>query len=122
MELGYAPTSELRQAVEKFSRRKPLAAVTIKLVLDWNPCQLLQRVDFDFKSPENIKNMLRLTGTLKQALALTVAEYMSMVWPGTWEPLVELIIKLITIPEGHMCVSKLQTIISLLVQMILSSV
>ncbi|KEY74521.1 hypothetical protein S7711_08505 [Stachybotrys chartarum IBT 7711] len=91
----------------KLSRRKPLATVTIKFVLNWNPQKFLQRVEFDFQSPEKIRNMLCMTGTPNGAQALTVAEYMAMVWPGTWEPLMDLITKLITIPEGHMCVNQM---------------
>lgn len=87
------------------SRRSPLPSVTMVFKLDWNPVRFLHEHGLDPKLPNVLSNVLCLTGTVSEAQATTVVEYMAQTWPETGKPLLSLVENLLSLPEGKECVS-----------------
>ncbi|KFH48915.1 hypothetical protein ACRE_002250 [Hapsidospora chrysogenum ATCC 11550] len=85
----------------KLSHRRLPSATTMTFHLDWNPIEVLRDNGIDPTLPSPIEGVLCLTGTIAEAQAATVGEYMAQTWPMTWRPLVILISELVSTVEGQ---------------------
>ncbi|RYP73035.1 hypothetical protein DL771_003903 [Monosporascus sp. 5C6A] len=93
-----------QEPLRRISRRRPPSAVTMILTLDWNPVKFFHDQGLDPTLPGVLERVLSLTGTLHEAQATTVVEYMTQTWPETWEPIITLISDLVSKPEGEECI------------------
>jgi hypothetical protein len=89
-----------QEPLPKLSRWRPSLTYSISFKLNWNPISVLRDQGVDPSVPGILDRVLCLTGTISEAQATTVAEYMSQTWPETTEPVIMLISNLLSLPEG----------------------
>ena len=66
--------------------------VSTCFLLDWTPHQFIEKQGYDnLPSDKVLDHVICLTGTWRQAQAMTVSEYMAQTWPATHQPLRELV-------------------------------
>jgi len=92
--------------LRRMSRRKASSYVEMTFTLDWNLGKFLRDQDFGAASPEVLEQVLCLTGSFDEAQSTTVLEYMIQTWPITHEPILHLLKKLVSLPEGIECSRK----------------
>jgi hypothetical protein len=100
-DIGDAIRTQMRsqQKLRTVSRQAAPASVEISFELDWSPREFIVAQEYGV-APENVlDNIICLTGTWKQAQAMTVAEYMAQTWPLTNEPLRVLLKRVLATPE-----------------------
>jgi len=100
--IGITLQTELQaqDPLRKLSHRGPSLTYTISYKLDWNPVSVLRDLGVDPSAPGILGRVLCLTGTISEAQATTVAEYIAQTWPETAEPVVMLVSNLLSLPEG----------------------
>ncbi|KAH6976285.1 hypothetical protein BKA56DRAFT_488826 [Ilyonectria sp. MPI-CAGE-AT-0026] len=89
--------------LRQISGRKPSSTVTMAFSLDWNPMSIFRDRELDLTLTDIFERVMCLTGTVYEAQATTVMEYMAQTWPETGEHIIALIKKLVSSPEGKEC-------------------
>jgi hypothetical protein len=95
----------------KMSHRRPQSLTRMTFNLDWDPAQFIHDQDIHDErlafAPNNLQNVLCLTGSWKNAQAATLVDYMGQTWPGTGQYIITLLKELICVPKGQECFCKL---------------
>lgn len=99
-----------QEPLRQISGRKPSSTVTMVFSLDWNPMSIFLERELDLTLTDVFERAMCLTGTVYEAQATTVVEYMAQTWPETGEHIIALIKKLISSPEGEECVCRFHPI------------
>jgi hypothetical protein len=98
---------ERQDLPRKLSRWEPTSVLTMEFDLKWKLKEYVDHLSFSGLSPtKNLdfwEHALCLTGSWSEAKAVTVAEYIPRVWPGTGDHLLTLVYNLIRAPEGSQC-------------------
>lgn len=74
-------------SLRNVSRRSPPPRVELSLSIDWDPREFIKGQEYSTPPEKVFDHIICLTGTWKNAQAMTVAEYMEQTWPLTNEPL-----------------------------------
>lgn len=88
------------QSLRTFSRREPPPRIVLSFKLNWQPLKFIQDQGYYIPPHEAFNRIICLTGTWKQAQAMTVAEYMEQSWPLTNGPLRSLLKEVLALPPG----------------------
>jgi len=104
-EIGTHLRDRLRaqKPLSKISRRRPSSQVRMKFDVNWNPLLVINEKSCLCPPSEFIHKVLVLTGSLSEAQATTVREYVDQTWPATGAPILGLLEQLISVPEGREC-------------------
>lgn len=78
-------------SVRNASRRLPPPRVELCLSLKWDPREFIKCQEYSMPPEKAFDHIICLTGTWKNAQAMTVAEYMEQTWPLTNERLRNLV-------------------------------
>lgn len=84
------------QSLRNISYRSPPPRVELCLSLDWDPREFIKGQEYSTPPEKVFDHIICLTGTWKNAQAMTVAEYMEQTWPLTNEPLRNLMKQILT--------------------------
>lgn len=106
-DIGDSIRTQIRfqQKLRTVSRQVAPASVEISFSLDWSPREFILAQDYDVAPEKVLDHIVCLTGTWRQAQAVTVAEYMAQTWPLTNKPLRDLLKGLLAAPASpaHEC-------------------
>ena len=83
------------------SRQEGPPVVQILFYLDWDIESFGRSQEFALPLSQVLDHVICLTGTWKQAQAMTVAEYMTQTWPSTNEPIRALVKKRLDDPSAR---------------------
>lgn len=89
-----------QQSLRNVSRLAPPTWTELCFSLDWDPLKFIQGQEYSISPDKVLDHIVCLTGTWKQAQAMTVAEYMEQTWPLTNKPLRYLLKKTLTAANG----------------------
>lgn len=78
-------------ASHKVTRRTPSQTYEMIFVLEWNPLAFVEEQRYSENPDEALERAITLTGSLNNAQALTVKQYLSQTWPTTGEQMMGLI-------------------------------
>jgi hypothetical protein len=80
----------------RISRKRPAAALRIRFALNWDPRQFVETQGHKEQLDDVIERSITLTGSTKDAQALTCKEYLCQVWPASGEDIMELVKKIVS--------------------------
>jgi hypothetical protein len=91
----------------RISKRKSTAAINVTFRITWNPLNFVKAQGYKEKPDDVIERAITLTGSDKDAQALTCKEYLCQVWPSSGEDIVELVKNVVSSTPGqrHTCMS-----------------
>ena len=89
------------------SRHRALASIEMSFHLDWNPLLFIQEQEYSVPAVQVLDHIICLTGTWKQAQAVTTSEYMEQTWPLSNEPIRLLLKKFLSLSGANTCDCKL---------------
>jgi hypothetical protein len=110
--IGSTIRDELRtqEPLRKMSHRAPLSTVEIQFKFDWNPGLFLKDRELTNNPFTVLDSIFCITGSLREAQAMTVSEYVQQTWPVTGETILRLFNQLLYLPQDHQnsrkCVSE----------------
>ncbi|EGX53749.1 hypothetical protein AOL_s00004g408 [Orbilia oligospora ATCC 24927] len=83
--IGSLPSSR------KISKGRSAEAFKVTFTMDWKPLIFVEEQEYQDEPGEAIERAITITGTKKDAQALTCAEYLSQTWPATGKRILELV-------------------------------
>lgn len=98
--------------VRKLSRKLPSPTCNANFHVDWDILNFFEEQGYPQPWEEALEHILTLTGSSWDAHALTCAQYMRQIWPGTGDALVEWLKKTIREGIGIKCKRKSQISLS----------
>lgn len=101
--IGSAIRDELRtlEPLRKMSHRRPLSTVEILFKLDWHPGLYLEDQKLTNPPSNLLDTILCITGSLCEAQAMTVSEYVRQTWPVTGGAVLNLFDQLLYLPQDQ---------------------
>ncbi|KAJ8129729.1 hypothetical protein O1611_g3901 [Lasiodiplodia mahajangana] len=72
------------------NRKTPSKTYTIGFEVDWDPQEFIREQEYEEEAGEAIGMALTLTGSTKDAQALSCAQYLAQTWPSTGNQIVQL--------------------------------
>lgn len=83
------------------SRHKPSPLASMTFHLDWAPQVFIRSLGLDPLCPNILQRILCLTGTWREAQAMTVSEYLHQTWPVTAKLVESIMQELIVTNQGE---------------------
>ena len=92
----------------KVSRKRPAEAYKVVFTLDWDPLAFIIEQEYEEEPDEAIEIAITLTGSTKDAQALTCTQYMCQTWQSTGQQTIQLIKDVVRSGPGcqHICISQ----------------
>jgi hypothetical protein len=69
----------------RVSRKKPADAYTVTFMIEWDPLAFVKEQAYKEEPDEAVEIAITLTGSAKDAQALTCAQYLCQTWPSAGE-------------------------------------
>ncbi|UKZ68564.1 uncharacterized protein TrAtP1_009590 [Trichoderma atroviride] len=98
LELKCSKMEDIRQTIlsslkanQKISRSRPAEAFRTTFFINWDPIAFLTEQLYDESPEEAIDKVITLTGSAKNAQALTTVQYLRQTWPTTGEHVLQLV-------------------------------
>jgi hypothetical protein len=85
----------------RVNRGKPSESFKITFAIDWDPHAFVEEQGFTEEPDDAIESAITLTGSLKDAQALTCAQYLNQTWPLAGEHTLRLVSDLVRTGPGH---------------------
>ncbi|RYO97372.1 hypothetical protein DL765_011216 [Monosporascus sp. GIB2] len=79
------------------SRQRAPVSIQMSFSLDWDPLRFIQDQEYSIPPTEVLDHIICLTGSWRQAQALTTSEYIEQTWPLTHQPIQSLLKKLLSL-------------------------
>lgn len=73
----------------------------MRFLIDWDPISFLREQQYQGSLHETIEKVITLTGSTKNAQALTTLEYLRQTWPTTGEHILQLVKDVLREPQGQ---------------------
>lgn len=101
--IGSKIRDELRTqgSSRKMSHRAPLSTAKIQFRFDWHPAVFFRDQKLTNAPSDILDIVLCITGSLCEAQAMTVSEYVRQTWPVTGEAVLNLFNQLLCLPQDH---------------------
>jgi hypothetical protein len=96
-------TLSSRSLPRRMSRRKPLPVAQVRFVIDWELQYFVHQLGISPLAPDLWDRILCLVGTLQEAQALTVAEYIFQTWPTSGGHILVFLLEILETPAGKYC-------------------
>jgi hypothetical protein len=90
------------QLCEMYPAQGP-PSISLIFNLQWDPAEVLRDHGIPTSQRKILERLLCFTGTLLNAQAVTIIEYMKQTWPGRWQHLAIAISKFMYLPKGAEC-------------------
>ncbi len=87
-------------STRRISRKESSQGYKVRFYIDWNPFAFLDEQEYDEPDAQAIANAITLTGSCKDAQALSCREYLTQTWPSTGPCIIQLIQKLLRDRDG----------------------
>lgn len=76
---------------QKIKREKSELAYSMTFRMEWDPLAFVEEQEYREELDETVETAITLTGTARDAQALTCAQYLRQTWPSTAEYIIRLI-------------------------------
>lgn len=91
------------KASQKISRSRSAEAFRTTFLINWDPIAFLKEQLYEESLEEAIDKVITLTGSAKNAQALTTLQYLRQTWPITGECVLQLVKNVLRGPRGEKC-------------------
>jgi hypothetical protein len=91
----------------KVSRKKSAEAYKMTFEIEWDPLAFVKEQEYREEPGEAVERAITLTGSAKDAQALTCAQYLCQTWPLAGEHTVRLVKDVVRSGPGHRHTCKL---------------
>jgi hypothetical protein len=85
----------------KVSRKKSAEAYKMTFGIEWDPLAFVKEQEYREKPDEAVEIAITLTGSAKDAQALTCAQYLCQTWPSAGEHTIRLVKDVLRSGPGH---------------------
>lgn len=85
----------------KISRSRSAEAFRTTFLINWDPITFLKEQHYQGSLEEVIDRVITLTGSAKNAQALTILQYLRQTWPTTGEHVLQLVKDVLSGPRGQ---------------------
>lgn len=89
------------KASQKISRSRSAEAFRATFLINWDPIAFLKEQLYEEDLGEAIEKVITLTGSAKNAQALTTMQYLRQTWPLTGEYVLQLVKDVLEEPRGQ---------------------
>lgn len=108
LELKCSKMEDIRQTIlsslkvsQKISRSRPAEAFRTTFLINWDPIAFLKEQLYEENLEEAIDKVITLTGSAKNAQALTTLQYLRQTWPITGEYVLQLVKNVLRGPRSE---------------------
>lgn len=108
LELKCSKMEDIRQTIlsslkasQKISRSRPAEAFHTTFLINWDPIAFLKEQLYEENLEDAIDKVITLTGSAKNAQALTTLQYLRQTWPVTGEHVLQLVKNVLRGPRGE---------------------
>jgi hypothetical protein len=91
----------------KVSRKRPAEAYKITFEISWDPLAFVEEQNYEEEPEEAVEKVITLTGSARDAQALTCGQYLCQTWPSAGECVIRLVKGAIRDGPGHRYTCKL---------------
>lgn len=93
-------------ASHKISRRRSPESYKMVFEVDWDPLAFIKEQGYKEEPAEVVEKAVTLTGSTKDAQALTCKQYLCQTWPSLGEHLMQLVKDVVNFGPGYRCICK----------------
>jgi hypothetical protein len=85
----------------KISRKKSAETYKVTFRVEWDPMTFIREQEYSVEPDEAVEIAITLTGSTKDAQALTCAQYLCQTWPSAGEHTIRLVKNVVRSGPGH---------------------
>lgn len=86
---------------QKIKREKSELAYSMTFRMEWDPLAFVKEQEYSEELDETVETAITLTGSARDAQALTCAQYLRQTWPSAAEHIIRLIKDVVRNGPGH---------------------